>query len=160
LPMHPQPISPSDLLEQAAAPYQTKAMQQEVLLLTTANKNLPEIHVDVGRMMQVFGNLISNAMRYTSPGGQIMLSGYTEDGHVTLAVTDSGSGIPAEDLPYIFDRFHRVDPSRHTEEGEAGLGLAIVKALVEAHHGCVRAESKMGEGTSIQMDFPINRSKQ
>ena len=66
---------------------------------------------------------------------------------------DNGSGIAAEELPFIFDRFHRADKSRHAETGESGLGLAIVKALVEAHGGSVRAESRAGQGTTISIEL-------
>ena len=72
-----------------------------------------------------------------------------------LIVQDSGDGIAAEELPFIFDRFHRVDKSRHTEGSETGLGLAIVKALVEAHGGTVQAESNPGEGTTISIILPM-----
>jgi signal transduction histidine kinase len=76
------------------------------------------------------------------------------DGHVVLAVEDNGEGIVAEELPYIFDRFHRADKSRHTDSGESGLGLAIVKALVEAHGGSVKASSTYGQGTRIEIWMP------
>ena len=155
LPMNPQPISPAVLLEQAILPYQPKAMQQGVKLSVETEDHLPEIRVDVARMMQVFGNLISNALRYTPEGGEIILSAQAGDHQVILSVKDTGQGISEEDIPYVFDRFKRVDPSRHAESGEAGLGLAIVKALVEANHGCVRAESALGQGTTIFMDMSV-----
>jgi signal transduction histidine kinase len=70
-------------------------------------------------------------------------------------VQDTGEGIPADELPYIFDRFHRADKSRHSDNGESGLGLAIVRALVEAHGGSTLAESTPGQGTTIHLLFPI-----
>ncbi|HEX2981726.1 MAG TPA: ATP-binding protein, partial [Anaerolineaceae bacterium] len=115
---------------------------------------LPEIRVDEARMMQVLDNLISNALRYTPEGGAIELSAQAQDGRVEIIVRDTGSGIPAEEIPFIFDRFHRADKSRHSESGESGLGLAIVKALVEAHGGHVSAESIIDQGTAIHLDFP------
>jgi len=74
---------------------------------------------------------------------------------VEITVQDSGTGIPEEELPLIFDRFHRADPSRHAETSESGLGLAIVKALIEAHGGTVWAKSIPGEGTAIHFTLPI-----
>jgi signal transduction histidine kinase len=148
LPLHPQPITPRLLLEQAAAPFQQRAEMQGVRLSVEADEDLPEICVDDARMMQVFGNLVSNALRYTPTGGEIHLAAQPCDGHIELAVRDNGAGIPDEDLPFIFDRFYRVDKSR-SEGDESGLGLAIVKALVEAQGGSVRAESQVEKGTAV-----------
>src|SRR6266498_5903155 len=77
------------------------------------------------------------------------------DGGITVAVGDTGSGIPGEHLPRIFERFYRVDPGRSRAQGGTGLGLAIVKHLVEAHGGWVEAESVLGRGTTIRMHFPV-----
>ncbi len=154
LPLHPRPVTPKCLLERIAAPFQYRTEQHGIALQIEASENLPEIKVDEDRMMQVFGNLINNSMRYTPEGGRILLKASASDGHVVLTVEDNGEGIVAEEIPYIFDRFHRADKSRHAESGESGLGLAIVKALVEAHGGTVRAESSYGEGTSIYIELP------
>jgi signal transduction histidine kinase len=154
LPLHPQRIAPRALLEHAAATYEHRADQQEVALELEAPEGLPDLRVDEGRMNQVFGNLLSNALRYTPAGGCVRLSARAAGGKVTLVLADTGEGIAAEDLPFIFDRFHRADKSRHSETGESGLGLAIVKALVEAQGGTVRAESKVGEGTTILIELP------
>jgi signal transduction histidine kinase len=155
LPLHPQRIAPYGLLEHAAATYGHRADQQGVHLELDVPDGLPDLNVDEGRMMQVFGNLLSNALRYTPSGGEICLSARSEGDSVTLAVADTGEGIAEEDLPYIFDRFRRADKSRHSETGESGLGLAIVKALVEAHGGTVRAESRLDVGTTISIELPV-----
>ena len=150
LPLHPQPIAPRSILERAAAPFQQRAEKQGVRLLVEADEHLPEICVDDSRMMQVFSNLVSNALRYTPAGGEIHLGARASNGHVDLTVRDNGAGIPKEDLPFIFDRFYRVDKSR-SDGDESGLGLAIVKALVEAHGGSVRAESQVDNGTAVHI---------
>jgi two-component system, OmpR family, sensor histidine kinase BaeS len=150
----PQALNPKYLLERAAAPFQHRAEMQGVTLVVEAEDSLPAILVDEARMMQVFGNLISNALRFTPDGGKITLSAYASDDRVELTIKDNGAGIPAEDLPYIFERFQRVDKSRHSEDGESGLGLAIVKSLVEAHGGSVRAESQPDVGTTIFIALP------
>jgi signal transduction histidine kinase len=98
--------------------------------------------------------LISNALRYTPPGGEITLSAQSSGEGLQICVQDTGEGIPPEELPHIFNRLHRADKSRHTETGETGLGLAIVKALVEAQGGSTSAESSLGQGTTIRLWFP------
>jgi len=154
LPIHKQPVAPRALLERAAGVFQLQAEKQAVRLRIAAPDDLPEVEVDDTRMMQVFGNLLSNALRYTLPGGEIVLGAQTAAGAVRLTVQDSGVGIDPDELPLIFDRFHRADKSRNTETGESGLGLAIVKALVEAHGGRIGAESHPGRGTTIMIDLP------
>ena len=154
LPLNPQSIAPVQILERAAQIYQHHAEQQQVTLTAQAPAELPNIRVDEARMLQVLDNLISNALRYTPPGGQITLGAHISPGGVTLSVRDTGSGIPPEELPLIFNRFHRADKSRHTETGQSGLGLAIVRALIEAQHGRVWAESREGAGTVVFMEMP------
>jgi len=102
----------------------------------------------------VLRNLFDNALRYTPRGGTITLRSRRDDGGTTLQVVDTGSGIPREHLPRIFERFYRADPSRSRAEGGTGLGLAIVRHTVEAHGGRVWAESHLGEGTTISCWFP------
>jgi signal transduction histidine kinase len=155
LPLHPQAIEPLSLLDHAQAPFQHRAATQQVNLCVQAEPGLPAILIDEARMMQVFGNLITNALRYTPPGGEICLQARTAGSHVILAVRDTGSGIDPDELPFVFDRFHRADKSRHTDQGESGLGLAIVKALVEAHGGHVRVESTLDVGTTISIELPL-----
>jgi signal transduction histidine kinase len=153
LSLHLQAIKPKGLLDQAAALFQHHAEKQSVTIRVETPEELPEIQVDEARMMQVLDNLISNALRYTPEKGQIILGGNVNDGHVELCVKDTGSGISPGELPFIFDRFHRSDKSRHTDEGESGLGLAIVKALVESQGGKVWAESEPGKGSTFLMSF-------
>jgi two-component system, OmpR family, sensor histidine kinase BaeS len=155
LPLHSQPISPKILLERAAAPFMRHAELQHVTLMVKTDDHLPEINVDEARMMQVFSNLISNALRYTPENGTIQLSAQLVKEKVMICVRDSGAGIPEEDLPLIFNRFYRVDKSR-SDAGETGLGLAIVKALVEAHNGIIRVESQLDQYTAFIIEFPHN----
>jgi two-component system, OmpR family, sensor histidine kinase BaeS len=154
LPLHRQILAPDYLLKQAAELFSHTARKQKVALKVESGQDLPEISVDEARMMQVLGNLVTNALRYTSSGGKIILSAQAANQAVRISVKDNGSGIPPEELPFIFDRFHRADKSRHSDNGESGLGLAIVKAVVESHGGRVWAESTPGMGTSIHLDFP------
>jgi two-component system sensor histidine kinase BaeS len=154
LSLNPQKIPPKALLERAANLFYNQAEQQKVSIGVEAAEGVPDILVDEARMVQVFGNLLSNALRYTPPGGQVTLAVHAHPGKVDLTVQDTGSGIAPEELPYIFDRFQRADKSRHTEASESGLGLAIVKALVESQGGAVWAESTLGAGATIHLEFP------
>lgn len=154
LPLNPQNLAPIGLLDRAAALFQHHAERSQVHLRVEAEAGLPEIRVDEARLMQVMDNLISNALRYTPENGEIVLGARRSQGQVELTVHDTGSGIAAEELPLIFNRFYRADSSRHSETGESGLGLAIVKALVEAHQGKVWAESLPGQGTTIHIELP------
>jgi signal transduction histidine kinase len=156
LSLNPQSLSPQGLLERAATLFRHQAEGQQVTIQVKAGDDLPNIRVDEARMIQVLGNLISNALRYTLSGGAITLAAHAPGDGLEICVEDTGVGIPEEELPYIFNRFHRGDKSRHTETGETGLGLAIVKALVEAHGGSVSAESKPDRGTTIRLKFPID----
>ncbi len=155
LSLHRQNLAPEDLLKRAAELFSHTARQQKVALVVDAEKGLPMIRVDEARMMQVLGNLVTNALRYTPEKGRIILSAASSQQEVLIRVQDNGSGIPADELPFIFDRFQRADKSRHSDNGESGLGLAIVKALVESHGGRVWAESILGEGTCIYLAFAI-----
>jgi signal transduction histidine kinase len=160
LSLNPQSISPKNLLDRAAALFRHQAEQQKISLRVDAGDDLPQFWVDEARMMQVLGNLISNALRYTPSAGAVTLSARATDGHVEIRVQDTGEGIPDADLPFIFDRFRRADKSRHTETGETGLGLAIVKALVESHGGSTYAASTPGQGTTISVVLPVSSPEQ
>ena len=99
-------------------------------------------------------NLLANSLKYTRGGGTVTVSIRPEDAHLRFTVEDTGTGIPAEDLPHIFERFYRVDKSRSTAGGGAGIGLAVVKRLVEQMGGAVQAESEPGRFTRISFTLP------
>ena len=113
------------------------------------------VWADYGRLDQVLGNLLANALRYTPAGGTISLSAAPIQEGVRIQVADSGNGIPAEDQPYIFDRFWRGDPSR-PHGGSTGLGLAIAQQLVRAHDGRIAVASEVGQGTTFTIELPAN----
>lgn len=114
--------------------------------------------VDPGRMEQVIRNLLTNALQYTPEGGKISVKIASDEEKITLSVIDTGIGIPAEDLPRVFDRFYRVDRSRARSTGGSGLGLAIVKQLVEGQGGRVWAESTPGTGSTFSFSVPVVQS--
>jgi two-component system, OmpR family, sensor histidine kinase BaeS len=112
---------------------------------------------DVDRLGQVLGNLVSNALRHTPASGTVTLRAEPAPAGVRLTVSDTGPGIAAEDLPYIFDRFWRGDRSRsHAGGAGSGLGLAIARQLIQAHGGTIRAESRSGHGAAFIIDLPTN----
>jgi two-component system sensor histidine kinase BaeS len=146
-------VQPQTLLQRATTAYAAQAQGQDVSLKLEADKNVPQVEVDPDRMAQVLGNLVSNALRYTPAGGEIVLSAEHCPDSVALCVRDTGAGIAPEHLSHIFDRFYRGDRSRHQEEGESGLGLAIAKSIVEAHGGTISAASTLGAGTTFTIQL-------
>ena len=103
---------------------------------------------------QVFGNLISNALRYAQDGKKIIIGAHEPENGIEFFVRDFGPGIASEHLPRIFERFYRVDKARSRESGGTGLGLAIVKHIVLNHGGAVRVESTVGHGTTFFFLLP------
>ena len=114
--------------------------------------------VDPEALRQVLTNLYDNALRHTPRGGSISVAATPGPAGVTVAVTDTGSGIAPEHLPRIFERFYRADPARSRDQGGTGLGLAIVKHLIEAHGGGVEASSTPGKGTTVRFVLPTPSS--
>ena len=152
-----RPTAPPALLERAASAHAAQAQGKAVTLQVEADPDLPEIVVDPDRMAQVLDNLVSNALRYTPAGGEIVLSAGHHADTLELRVRDSGAGIPPEELPHIFDRFYRGEKSRYQQNGESGLGLAIAKSIVEAHGGTIEAESTLDVGTTFIIRLPTHR---
>jgi two-component system, OmpR family, phosphate regulon sensor histidine kinase PhoR len=148
-----QPVSPSDLLYSASKRMQLQAERAGLTLRVDCPANLPKVIIDSQRLEQVLVNLIHNAVKYTKPGGEVVLGAEAGPGEVRFAVRDTGIGIPAEDVSRIFERFYRVDKSR-TGSG-TGLGLSIAKHIVEAHKGKIWAESTEGQGSTFYFTIPI-----
>lgn len=153
LEMQLSPARPEVLLARIFQAYQPIAARQGVDLNMEITP-VSEIEVDEGRIMQVLKNLMENALRYTPHGGAIQLGTNMEGSQVQLWVRDNGSGIDAEDLPYVFDRFYRADKSRNGNSSKMGLGLAICKALVTAQGGTIAAESAgRNQGARMVISF-------
>jgi len=139
-----------DLIRETLASFQATADHAGVQVLANVQADLPQLEIDPLRVRQVLSNLIANALRYTSNGGQIQVRAFVEQtDRVTVTVADTGRGIPPDDLPHIFDRFYKSSDSRGT-----GLGLAIAKNLVVAHGGEISAHSDFGHGTTITLTLP------
>ena len=112
---------------------------------------------DAMRLKQVIVNIVDNAIKYTAENGNIVVSLQAQDEKAVLAVTDTGIGIPAESLPFVFERFYRTDKARSRESGGTGLGLAIVKAICSAHDGTVSVESSENQGSTFRVQLPLLR---
>jgi signal transduction histidine kinase len=154
----------ADLVRRRAFHYDAAAAERGVQFDLRFPDGLPTVLVDPGRIEQVLSNLLTNALRHSHHGDTITcsiterldgLSGKVPGHHLEMAIGDSGEGISPDDLPRIFDRFYRVDPSRSRQEGGTGLGLAIVKQIVEAHGGKAWAESTLGQGSTFFILIPV-----
>jgi two-component system OmpR family sensor kinase/two-component system sensor histidine kinase BaeS len=151
LTLHPEPTDPAGLADESVTAFGGAAADAGVTLKLEAEPGLVPVSIDPMRIRQVLSNLISNALRYTPPGGEVVVdvSRAPEDA-VRFTVRDTGAGISAEDLPHVFDRFHHA-PDSHG----SGLGLTIARDLVEAHGGTIEAASDgSGRGTSVTFVLP------
>ena len=162
LPLDAQALDIPQLLADVRDAFDLQAGEAGLALATDVEEGLPPLYADPQRLGQVLGNLVTNALRHTSPGGEVTMGaasvppGASAPTGVLLWVADNGEGIPAADLPRVFDRFWRGDPARSHQQGAgSGLGLAIAKGLVEANGGRIWAESQVGEGTTVTCLFPV-----
>jgi two-component system sensor histidine kinase BaeS len=151
--LHREPVRADELIGQVAAAYRVAADAAGVALRTETD-GTPWLDADPVRMRQALGNLVSNALRHTPGGGTVTLAARCEGDDIVLEVADTGSGITAEELPHVFDRFWRAEKSRSRRTGGSGLGLPIVRHLVAAHGGTARAKSEPGEGSVFTLRVP------
>ena len=123
--------------------------------LTAATPARLYAHVDGPRISQVLDNLVSNAIKYSPDGGNVVVSLEHDDGHLACRVSDTGMGMSANDQAQVFAKFFRTSNVRHTSIPGVGLGLPISKAIVEAHGGTIQVESKLGQGTTFTFRMPV-----
>ncbi|MFE3825867.1 sensor histidine kinase [Streptomyces sp. NPDC059092] len=161
--LHMEPVRIDDLLGQVATAHQALAETAGVTLALApaapGTPGPPLLDADPVRLRQAVGNLVSNAVRHTTPGGRVTLRSYVTDAadpgeEVAVEVSDTGTGIPAADVPHVFDRFWRAEKSRNRSTGGSGLGLAIVLKLAEAHGGTASVASTEGEGSVFTLRLP------
>lgn len=142
------------LADKTALSFETQCLEKHIHI-EVRGESL-SVLADSDKIHQVFINLISNSLKNTPDGGKVTICLSRENEFAKILVEDSGIGISKEDLPYIFERFYRVDKSRSTLSGGAGIGLSLVKAIVEMHEGKITVESEMGKGSRFSVFLPVN----
>jgi two-component system phosphate regulon sensor histidine kinase PhoR len=145
----------SQLIESCLETAQRRGAEKDLRISVNLPPNLPDIAGDRRRLAEVLQNLLDNAIQYTLPGGQIIVSAESAEKEIILTVSDTGIGIPKADQPRIFERFYRVDVARSREAGGTGLGLAIAKHLVEVHGGRLWVDSEIGQGSQFHFSVPL-----
>ncbi|MBI4759642.1 MAG: sensor histidine kinase [Chloroflexota bacterium] len=150
------PLETSLLLHGIVERFTPRAQAAGIALRLDVPPHLPPLLGDGDRLAQVFTNLLDNALKFTPPGGEILISAKKAEAEIELSVADTGSGVPKEALPHLFERFYQADPSRAggAQRG-AGLGLAIVKEIIEAHGGTIGVRSQEGHGTTFTIRLPL-----
>jgi two-component system, OmpR family, phosphate regulon sensor histidine kinase PhoR len=169
-PLKFEPLAPSRILEEATELMREQALRAGIELIVKSSLDLPDIAIDRDRIHQVMVNLLDNSLKYTPRGGSVTLEARTRPNGVNGAgppancagvefiVADTGEGIPSAAIPRLTERFYRVDRARSRELGGTGLGLAIVKHIVQLHHGNLRIESRLREGTTVTVWLPVSQS--
>ncbi|MCL4426319.1 MAG: ATP-binding protein [Firmicutes bacterium] len=150
-----RPIAPEVTLGQTVETLRGAAASKGIELTLKTEPDLPRIKADDDRFAQILFNLISNAVRYTPPGGSVRVRAKRSGSQLEVAIGDDGPGIAPTDLPHVFDRFYRADKSRARSSGGAGLGLAIARQLVRAQGGEIWVESQPGRGTTFFFTLPL-----
>jgi signal transduction histidine kinase len=148
------PIDPTGLVNEVIERLRPQFEEKGVQLNAHTDGGLPPVLADEDRLVQVLVNLLANALKYTRPEGRVIVRARGLGEQVRFEVSDTGIGIPPEDLPHIFERFYRVDKSRSTAGGGLGLGLAVSRSLIERMGGSVGAESRPGQGTTVWFVLP------
>ncbi|HZE08251.1 MAG TPA: PAS domain-containing sensor histidine kinase [Gemmatimonadaceae bacterium] len=151
LQLAPEPVDPSELLDEALRTLRPLIDDRKIDLDVQVEEGLPKVRADIERMQQVISNLVGNAIKFTPSGGAITVAARSDGGGVVFSVADTGRGIAEDQLPKVFDRYWQ---STRTDRQGAGLGLAIAKGIVEGHGGEIWIESKPGNGTRVEFTLP------
>jgi len=154
LPLAKGENSLSDLISDTIESFSELAARQEITLEGRAEAGIDPVVMDAQQIGRVLSNLVGNALRHTPPRGTVRVQALAQPGGTRVEIHDTGEGIPAQDLPHVFERFYRGEKSRSRATGGAGLGLAIAKGIVEAHGGSIGVESQPGQGTRFTFTLP------
>jgi PAS domain S-box len=151
----PRAIMIAPLITRSVEALRPQARAGGVLLHAKLPPTLPEVWVDPDRVMQLFSNVIGNAVKFTQAGGTVSVTAHEAGSAVQVEVADTGEGIPAAQLPRVFERFYQVSLSGRAPRHGAGLGLPIAKGIIEAHGGRIWLESQSGVGTTVRFTLPV-----
>jgi signal transduction histidine kinase len=155
--IEPRPVKLGLMLDELERTFHVLAVQRGVTFRILRRPGLPdEVLWDPERINEVTGNLLSNAFKFTPAGGTVELTAEPAQGSVRIQVRDSGAGIPADQLPHVFEKFYQADNQRAASAKGTGLGLAIAKEIVEAHKGQIGCESTLGAGTTFTLTLPVS----
>lgn len=152
--INPEWVQLGELAQDVLQNFQLAAEKKDIALQADIHPQVGFVRADIGLLERALENLLENALKHTRPGGSITLAVIPEDGRVVVRVSDTGSGIPAQDLPHIFERFYRVDKVRTAGADSAGLGLAIVKRILDLHNARISVESAVMAGTTFSFALP------
>ncbi|MGE5173829.1 MAG: ATP-binding protein [Betaproteobacteria bacterium] len=152
-----EPFSLDELIQDILQKFQLAAEGKKIALRMNVENNLPLVFADIGLCERVLGNLIENAIRYTPGAGSISVSAARENERIQVQVSDTGSGIPSEDIPHLFDRYYLRDRSRRDSNAGTGLGLIIAKRILELHGSGIDVRSTVPGGTAFTFSLPVHR---
>jgi len=153
-------VSVARIIEDVASSFNAMAQQKNIVLLPEVDPSQGLwIDIDGGKITIVLSNLIKNAITYTDEGGRVTIKGEQQPDYVQVTVEDNGAGIPARDVPHVFDRFYQVESHLTRKHGGMGLGLSVAKVMVEMHGGRIWAESAEGIGSKFTFVLPVNKKE-
>lgn len=158
VPDHREVVSARGVLDEVIPSAMSRAQRNGLEFYTSLDNELPPLSVSAEALKRVLFNLLDNSMKYTQPGGWILLSATRDKDYIRFSVQDTGYGIPEDELPHIFERFYRVDKARSRHLGGTGLGLSICKEIVEHYGGKIWVESREGEGSTFSFTLPAQPS--
>lgn len=149
------PISARSAVAKAIESVQPHATRKDITITDATPESLPPVLGDEAILTEALVNLVGNAVKYTRAGGRVAVGGAVEAGQVVITIVDTGVGIPADDVPFVFDAFYRGHAGADAEAG-AGLGLALTRRIIEAHHGTISVDSEVGRGTTFTVRLPVH----
>ena len=154
--LQPEPFSLGELVQDVMQKFRLRAEDKNVRVVTNIGMGVPLVYGDIGLIERVIENLVDNAIRHTPTEGTVSVVLNPEKEIVTLDVSDTGPGIPEDEIPRIFERFYRLDKSRRSRAGHSGLGLAIAKQILELHGSSLHVRSKLHVGTTFSFSLPVH----
>jgi len=151
--VYSEPFSMGELVQDVTQKFQLRAREKSIQIIASLNPEAPLVYGDIAMLQRVLENLLENGLRHTPAGGHIRIGVDVDSGNIVVQVADTGCGIPADEVPRIFERFYQQDKQR-TGSGGAGLGLAIVKRILELHNSVIQVSSDLGKGTTFSFRMP------